>query len=79
MKSVTRFEMNPPYAQDLEQYILSQLPVMAQFQGFREAFYPFYVATALARFFFLLDTHRTRMLDLCWSFIFSQLSFTPIF
>lgn len=50
--------------QDLEQYILSQLPVMQQFQGFREAFYPFYVATALARFFFLLDTHRTRKLSI---------------
>jgi hypothetical protein len=53
--------LTPP---DLEQYILSQLPVMAQFQDFREAFYPFYVAHALARFFFLLDTKRTRKISI---------------
>ncbi len=32
--------------------------------GFKESFYPFYVATALTRFFFVLDPHRKRKLSM---------------
>jgi hypothetical protein len=32
--------------------------------GFKESFYPFYVATALTRFFFVLDAHRKRKLSI---------------
>ena len=44
---------------DLEQYILSQIPVMFQFQTFNPAFFGFYIENALAKFFFLLDEKKS--------------------
>lgn len=45
-------------SQDLEQYILSQLPVMAQFANFNPSFYGFYMENALAKIFFILGKKR---------------------
>lgn len=44
---------------DLENYIFELIPIFAQLQNQQENFYPFYVITAVRKFFFFLDPKRT--------------------
>jgi len=44
---------------DLENYIFELIPTFAQLQNLQENFYPFYVITAVRKFFFFLDPKRT--------------------
>ena len=43
---------------DLENYIFELIPTFAQLQNLQENFYPFYVITAVRKFFFFLDPKR---------------------
>jgi len=44
---------------DLENYIFELMPTFPQLQSLQETFYPFYVITAVRKFFFFLDPKRT--------------------
>eukprot|EP01017_Pseudomicrothorax_dubius_P033347 TRINITY_DN4465_c0_g1_i7.p1 TRINITY_DN4465_c0_g1~~TRINITY_DN4465_c0_g1_i7.p1 ORF type:complete len:454 (+),score=131.29 TRINITY_DN4465_c0_g1_i7:71-1363(+) len=44
---------------DLENYIFELIPTFAQLQNLEDNFYPFYVITAVRKFFFFLDPKRT--------------------
>jgi serine/threonine-protein phosphatase 2A regulatory subunit B'' len=44
---------------DLENYIFELMPTFPQLQNLQENFYPFYVITAVRKFFFFLDPKRT--------------------
>jgi serine/threonine-protein phosphatase 2A regulatory subunit B'' len=44
---------------DLENYIFELMPTFPQLEKLQEAFYPFYVITAVRKFFFYLDPKRT--------------------
>jgi len=44
---------------DLENYIFELIPTFPQLQTLQENFYPFYVITAVRKFFFFLDPNRT--------------------
>ncbi|KRX07662.1 hypothetical protein PPERSA_11211 [Pseudocohnilembus persalinus] len=44
---------------DLENYIFELVPIFAQLSSLQENFYPFYVITAVRKFFFFLDPKRT--------------------
>lgn len=44
---------------DLENYIFELIPIFSQLQNLQENFYPFYVITAVRKFFFFLDPKRT--------------------
>jgi serine/threonine-protein phosphatase 2A regulatory subunit B'' len=44
---------------DLENYIFELIPTFPQLQTLQENFYPFYVITAVRKFFFFLDPKRT--------------------
>ncbi|CDW90293.1 serine threonine-protein phosphatase 2a regulatory subunit b subunit gamma [Stylonychia lemnae] len=44
---------------DLENYIFELMPTFPQLQNLQETFYPFYVITAVRKFFFFLDPKRT--------------------
>jgi len=44
---------------DLENYIFELIPTFAQLQKLQENFFPFYVITAVRKFFFFLDPKRT--------------------
>jgi len=44
---------------DLENYIFELIPTFPQLQSLQENFYPFYVITAVRKFFFFLDPKRT--------------------
>ncbi|EAR97716.2 serine/threonine-protein phosphatase 2A regulatory subunit B subunit gamma (macronuclear) [Tetrahymena thermophila SB210] len=44
---------------DLENYIFELIPIFAQLQNLQENFFPFYVITAVRKFFFFLDPKRT--------------------
>jgi len=44
---------------DLENYIFELIPTFAQSQNLQDNFYPFYVITAVRKFFFFLDPNRT--------------------
>lgn len=58
---------------DLENYVFELLPTLSQLKALQEAFYPFYVFTAVRRFFFFLDVRRrggVRVCDLLLSRVF---------
>jgi serine/threonine-protein phosphatase 2A regulatory subunit B'' len=44
---------------DLENYIFELMPTFPQLQSLKEDFYPFYVITAVRKFFFFLDPKKT--------------------
>ena len=44
---------------DLENYIFELMPTFPQLENLTEPFYPFYVITAVRKFFFFLDPKRT--------------------
>ena len=44
---------------DLENYIFELMPTFPQLQNLKNDFYPFYVITAVRKFFFFLDAKRT--------------------
>jgi len=44
---------------DLENYIFELIPSFPQLQNLKEDFYPFYVITAVRKFFFFLDPKKT--------------------
>ena len=44
---------------DLENYIFELMPTFPQLENLQEPFYPFYVITAVRKFFFYLDPKRT--------------------
>ncbi|CAD7945955.1 unnamed protein product [Amoebophrya sp. A25] len=44
---------------DVENFIFELIPTLPQLQQLQEEFYPFYVFTAVRKFFFLLDPKRT--------------------
>jgi serine/threonine-protein phosphatase 2A regulatory subunit B'' len=44
---------------DLENYIFELIPTFAQLQKLQENFFPFYVITAVRKFFFFLDPKKT--------------------
>lgn len=44
---------------DLENYIFELIPTFAQLKNLQENFFPFYVITAVRKFFFFLDPKRT--------------------
>eukprot|EP00388_Colpodella_angusta_P007922 GDKJ01022005.1.p1 GENE.GDKJ01022005.1~~GDKJ01022005.1.p1 ORF type:complete len:450 (+),score=74.94 GDKJ01022005.1:27-1352(+) len=58
---------------DLEDYVFELLPTLSQLKSMAEGFYPFYVFTAVRRFFFFLDVKRrggVRISDLLLSRVF---------
>merc|ERR1719350_2337903 len=44
---------------DIENFIFELIPTLPQLQQLQEEFYPFYVFTAVRKFFFFLDPKRT--------------------
>merc|ERR1712194_157343 len=44
---------------DMENFIFELIPTLPQLNSLQEEFYPFYVFTAVRRFFFFLDPKRT--------------------
>ena len=44
---------------DLENYILELIETLPQLDGLEKSFHPFYVCTAVRKFFFFLDPYRT--------------------
>lgn len=55
------FELSNGYLRekDLENYIFELIPTFAQLKNLQENFFPFYVITAVRKFFFFLDPKRT--------------------
>ena len=43
---------------DLENYVFELIPTFAQLSQLQENFYPFYVITAVRKFFFFLDPKK---------------------
>lgn len=61
---------------DMENYIFELIPSLPQLSALQEEFYPFYVFTAVRKFFFFLDSKRTgriHMTDLVSSSILNEL------
>lgn len=61
---------------DMENFIFELIPTLPQLSALQEEFYPFYVFTAVRKFFFLLDPKRTgriHMKDLLASQLLSEL------
>merc|ERR1712028_154929 len=44
---------------DMENFIFELIPTLPQLNSLQEEFYPFYVFTAVRKFFFFLDPKRT--------------------
>eukprot|EP00397_Hematodinium_sp_SG-2012_P020602 GEMP01021237.1.p1 GENE.GEMP01021237.1~~GEMP01021237.1.p1 ORF type:complete len:481 (+),score=103.52 GEMP01021237.1:142-1584(+) len=44
---------------DMENFIFELIPTLPQLRSLQEEFYPFYVFTAVRKFFFFLDPHRS--------------------
>ena len=62
--------------QDLENYLYELMPSLPSLSGLQENFYPFYVFTAVRKFFFFLDPRRTgkvRVVDVLESPILEEL------
>ena len=62
--------------QDLENYLYELIPSLPSLSGLQENFYPFYVFTAVRKFFFFLDPRRTgkvRVVDVLESPILAEL------
>lgn len=62
---------------DMENFIFELIPTLPQLQSLHEEFYPFYVFTAVRKFFFFLDPKRTgrvRIRDLASSPIMMDLN-----
>ena len=62
--------------QDLENYLYELIPSLPSLSGLQEKFYPFYVFTAVRKFFFFLDPRRTgkvRVVDVLDSPILAEL------
>uniref|UniRef100_A0A7S4R799 Serine/threonine-protein phosphatase 2A regulatory subunit B'' subunit gamma n=1 Tax=Alexandrium monilatum TaxID=311494 RepID=A0A7S4R799_9DINO len=61
---------------DMENFIFELIPTLPQLDSLQEGFYPFYVFTAVRKFFFFLDPKRTgklRIRDLLSSSILPEL------
>jgi len=61
---------------DMENFIFEMIPTLPQLNSLQEEFYPFYVFTAVRKFFFFLDPKRTgrvRIRDLLSSQILPEL------
>jgi serine/threonine-protein phosphatase 2A regulatory subunit B'' len=61
---------------DLENYIFELIPTFPQLQNLKEDFYPFYVISAVRKFFFFLDPKRTGKIyikDMLTSHILAEL------
>merc|ERR1740138_1969554 len=61
---------------DMENFIFELIPTLPQLNQLKEDFYPFYVFTAVRKFFFFLDSKRTGRIsiqDLCSSNILTEL------
>ena len=62
--------------QDLENYIYELIPDLKPLDGLQENFHPFFVFTAVRKFFFFLDPRRTGKIaikDLITSFVHAEL------
>eukprot|EP00919_Chromeraceae_sp_WS-2016_P012206 GHVR01028572.1.p1 GENE.GHVR01028572.1~~GHVR01028572.1.p1 ORF type:complete len:257 (+),score=43.51 GHVR01028572.1:476-1246(+) len=44
---------------DVENYVFEQIPLMPQLRALNQSFYPYYVFTAVRKFFFFLDPKKT--------------------
>jgi Ca2+-binding EF-hand superfamily protein len=49
---------------DMENFIFELIPTLPQLNSLQEEFYPFYVFTAVRRFFFFLDPKRTQRIHI---------------
>lgn len=57
--SFHRFSNGYLREKDLENYIFELIPIFSQLQQLEENFYPFYVITAVRKFFFFLDPKKS--------------------